>query len=327
MAFTYLRRLTMGLLAVSFARCAAMLRVLAYSVVVLAGLLAYGVHSARGAVGERSLALGRELENMRDVLGNTKMVVLNGQRMMLSTAVVPLDVRATLDRFEALCRGRPHALATAVELVPRVQVASADIPLVRRLGILRSDDARDGIVACVVRRGDGVRDLSDLVHYLSRTLDLGLLGDFFYAYARDASTGGKTQSHVVTSWTRGSFRPAAMFPANGDAPGSDSTLAARPGSSRRILSGVAVGAPYAIRVYESAEPLGAVLSGFDTHMAGLGWTRVQEPGIPEGARAYVHGTGVTSLVTAAKSNQSKRTVISLVEMGAGNPGAPSRGAE
>ena len=318
------RELALRALSLSFARHAALFRVFAYSVVVLAMFATYGVHSARGAVGERSLALGRELDGVRELLASTKTVELNGQRMMLSTAVVPLGFGAALDRFEELCRGRPHALAQSIELLPGATSAIADVPLARRLGILRKDGERDGIVACIVRRGEGVRDLAELVDGLARTLDVGLLGDFFYVYARDASVGDETRAHVITSWTHGSFRPKDMFPVTGDAPGSDSVLAARPGKSRRVLSGVAVGAPYAIRVYESQEAPVAALSGVEAGMAERGWTRMRDAGIPEHTRAFVHASGVTSLVTAAKSNGSESTVVSLVEMGAASaPWEPS----
>jgi hypothetical protein len=288
---------------------------LVYSLVSLGVLLGYGMHSARGAIGERSLALGRELDGMRDLLGNTKAVTLNGQRMMVSTAVVPLGVRAALDRFEGLCRRGPNGLAQAVDQLPEARSAGAEIPLVRRLGILRNDNASDGIVACIVHRGDRARELSELVADLTRSLDIGLLGDFFFVYARDASSSGKQQSHLVTSWTHGSFQPSAMFPASGDAPGSDSAIAARPTNARRVLSGVAVGASYALRVYESSVPPDAALAQFDASMTLRGWTRMQQARLPEASHVYTHASGITVLATAAASKIKAGTVFSLVEMG------------
>jgi hypothetical protein len=302
-----------------FSHYAGLLRVAAYSLVMLGALLGYGMHSARGAIGERSLALGRELDGMRDLLGNTKAVTLNGQRMMLSTAVVPLTVRAALDRFEGLCRRGPNGLAHAVDQLPAARSAGAKLPLARRLGILRNDDARDGIVACIVHRGDRALELSELVDGLTRTLDIGLLGDFFFVYARDASTGDKPQSHLITSWTHGSFQPSAMFPASGDAPGSDSLLAARPASSRRVLSGVAVDAAYALRIYESSEPPSAALLQFDASMRLRGWLRMQEARLPEATHVYTHESGLTVLATAAPSKLQESTVFSVVEMGEARP--------
>jgi hypothetical protein len=302
-------------LARCFARSAAAVRVSAYALVILSVLLGYGVHSARGAIGERSLALGRELDGMRDLLGSTKAVTLNGQRMMLSTAVVPLGVQAALDRFESLCRRGPNGLALAVDQLPAARDAGAQLPLARRLGILRNDNARDGIVACIVHRGDRPLELSELIDGLSKTLDIGLLGDFFFVYARDTSKSDQPQSHLVTSWTHGSFQPSVMFPAGGDAPGSDSLLATRPAGARRVLSGVAVDAPYALRVYESSEPPDAALNQFDKDMALRGWLRMQQARLAETTHVYTHTSGITALATAGKSRLKDGTVFSLVEMG------------
>ncbi|HET7540895.1 MAG TPA: hypothetical protein VFK05_13525 [Polyangiaceae bacterium] len=302
----------------AFARCAGLIRVSLYSVLMLGLVLGYGVHSARGAIGERSLALGRELEGMRDLLGNTKAVTLNGQRMMLSTAVVPLGVSAALDRFEALCQRGPNALAHAVDQIPEARSAGARIPISRRLGVLRNDNPRDGIVACIVHRGDRVLELSELMERLTQTLDIGLLGDFFFVYARDASVGGKRQSHLITSWTHGSFQPSLMFPASGDAPGSDSLLAARPGDARRVLSGVAVDAPYALRVYETDAPPGPALARFDTSMADRGWLRLQPAKLADTTHVYTHRSGVTALAIAASSKLETCTVFSVIEMGSPN---------
>jgi|GEM_PF-1103454 len=298
------------------ARYAGLVRLSVYSLVMLGVLLGYGMHSARGAIGERSLALGRQLESMRDLLGDTKAVTLNGQRMMVSTAVVPLGVQAALDRFEGLCRKGPNGLAHAVDQLPAARSAGAQIPLARRLGILRNDSPRDGIVACIVHRGDRPLELSELIDGLTRTLDIGLLGDFFFVYARDASAGPNSQSHLITSWTHGSFQPSAMFPASGDAPGSDSLLAARPPGTRRVLSGVAVDAPYALRVYESSERPDVALEKFDASMGLRGWTRMQQAGLPAATHVYTHSSGISALATAGASKIRAGTVFSLVEMGA-----------
>jgi len=310
------RALATRTLARCFFRYAGLVRVATYSLVMLVVLLGYGMHSARGAIGERSLALGRKLDGMRDLLGNTKAVTLNGQRMMLSTAVVPLSVPAALDRFESLCRGGPNGLALAVDQLPEARAAGAQLPLARRLGILRNDTARDGIVACVVHRGDRTLELSELIDGLTKTLDIGLLGDFFFVYARDTGKADQPQSHLVTSWTHGSFQPSLMFPVSGDAPGSDSLLAARPTGARRVLSGVAVDAPYALRVYESSEAPGTALTQFDQSMALRGWLRMQQARLSETTHVYTHTSGITALATAAASRIKEGTVFSLVEMGA-----------
>lgn len=285
-------------------------------------LLGYGMHTARGAIGERSLALGRKLDGMRDLLGTTKAVTLNGQRMMLSTAIAPLSVQLALDRFEGLCRQGPNGLAHALDQIPEARSAGAQLPLARRLGILRNDDAHDGIVACIVHRGDRALELSEILESLTKTVDVGLLGDFFFVYARDASVGDKQQAQLITSWTHGSFQPSAMFPASGDAPGSDSQLATRPAGARRVLSGVAVDAPYALRVYETSDSAGPALTKFDASMVRRGWLRQQQAGLPDSTHVYTHSQGITALATAGPSKLKEGTVFSLVEMG--QPTQPPR---
>ena len=318
-----LRKLGARALARGVAHGAGLARVSAYALLMLGVLLGLGMHSARGAIGERSLALGRKLDEMRVMLGNTKAVTLNGQRMMLSTAVVPVGVRSALDQFESLCRGGPHQLALAVEQLPGARRAGTEIPLARRLGILRHDDDRDGIVACIVNRGERPLELSELIPALSRTLDIGLLGDFFFVYARAADNAGKAQTHLITSWTHGSFQPAQMFPATGDAPGSDSLLAARPADARRVLSGVAVDAPYALRVYESSTEPSAALARFDADMAQHGWLRMAQAHIPEWTHTYIHTSGLTALATSARSKIKDGTVFSVVEMGTPDSAPPA----
>lgn len=319
MALSRVTRVALRSLLPSRRRAGGSLRVCAYASVVAAALLAYGAHVARAAAAERSLAVGRELDALPALAGSTKTIVLNGQRMMLSSAVVPRSVRAALDDAEQRCVRAPNALLRAVERVPGARAASARLPLVRRLGILRDENERDGVVACLLHEGDEPAPLAALTAEFVRTLDVGRLGDFLYVYARDASAGGTRQAHVIASWTHGSFQPATMFPVSGDAPGSDSPLAARPAGTRRVLSGVSADAAYALRVYESPRPVTRALAEFDADMSARGWTRMADAGAPVATHLYRHASGVTALATAAPGRHAANTVFSLVEMGAPHP--------
>jgi len=297
-----------------------LLRAASYLFFVAVCVLLYGVHAARAALSERSLGVGRELERLHATLGSTKTLVLNGQRMLLSSAVVSQDVQSVLNQVAELCRQQPNALARAVDRVlapyPAAHAASTNTADLRRLAILRNQHAEDGIVACITSRSETPPPLSELVGHLTQSLDLGVLGDFVYTYARSAKTKERVQTHVITVWTSGSFRPADMFPATGDAPGTDSTLVGRPARSRRILTSVAVDAPYALRVYESELPLSGALAQLEQGMGPRGFTRLLPSGLAPNTRFYQHLSGVSLLFTINESQGSQRRVISVVEMGA-----------
>ncbi|HMA93421.1 MAG TPA: hypothetical protein VKP30_12090 [Polyangiaceae bacterium] len=317
-----LQAVTMRVLVKEGRRSLAVMRVVSY--VVFAGCLAAVVSTrvARGAMSEATLSLGRQLEGIRDLLGSTKVATVNGQRVYVSTAVVPLDVKTVLDRFERECASNPNALLQAIhhertaERLSHAAPASAAPPgleLRAKLGIMREDDEHDGVVACLAQRRDTRRSLPELAYELGRTLDVGLLGDFFYTYAVKTKEG---ESHVITTWTLGSFKPLEMFPSSGDAPGADSPMTPRPRDTRRVFSGIASDAPYAIRVYESKRDLATVLASFDQDMKARHWTRVEEVASETKTRAYIHASGIQVIATANSSNE--RTLVSLVEMGAGN---------
>lgn len=301
-------------------RYAAILRVASFLTFTVCLATVAMTRVARGAMSEASLSFGRQLESIRDLLGSTKAATVNGQRVHVSTAVVPLDVKVVLDRFERECATHPNALLQAIHHErtaehlsqnPPSDVGPLGLELRTKLGIMREDDDHDGVVACLAQHREG-RPLADLAHELSRTLDVGLLGDFFYTYAVKTKEG---ESHVITTWTQGSFRPLEMFPSSGDAPGTDSPTMPRPRDARRVFSGIAADAPYAIRVYESKGDLSTVLASFERDMDARHWTRVPEVAERDNARAYIHSSGIQVVATTGRSNGG--VLISLVEMGAG----------
>jgi hypothetical protein len=61
------------------------LRLAAYVAMVCGVLFVVLTRSALGAVREASLEIGRRLEGLDDVLGATKVVEVNGQRVFVST--------------------------------------------------------------------------------------------------------------------------------------------------------------------------------------------------------------------------------------------------
>ncbi len=279
------------------------------------GLLgaALSARGAWGAIGEGSLAAGRQMYALRDVLGSTKTIAFNGQPMNISTAVVHAEVGAVLDRFQAECGQNQGALSRVLGERDAPEAVAVNNALQRGrtpFGVLRADDANDGIVVCLVdHRYKGV-PAAELLEKFNETRDLSLFGDMMYVFAKKVDA---ERTHVITTWTSGPFRVFDLFPATGDAPGDDSALIARPVASRRILSGVAVDAPYGIRVYESDEPVDELFARFDEEMAARGWERATAPSVKPNARVFFHPSGAIAEAVASKS--AHKTVFSTVEMG------------
>lgn len=305
-------------------RYVASLRVVAYGMVVFAVFGLVTARAAAGAVGEASLALGRQLDGLRDVLGNTKTLELNGQPMFVSTSVVPGAVKDVLDRFQGACDARPGELAIASDALSRGAPAKGAPGHFPSLRVLRREDEKDGVLACFVRRTESQRPVGELLRELKRTQDFGLLGDGFFVYARSTGSGA---THVITTSTFGSFKALSMFPPEGDVPGSDSSLAARPPHARRVLSALAAGAPYGVRAYESEDAPDVVLAAFDAEMAKRGWAAVPAKIAGDGRRAhaFMHPSGVSALVCVGVSRG--RTLVSLVETGDAGKGPGGRGAK
>ena len=104
-----------------------------------------------------------------------------------------------------------------------------------------------------------------------------------------------------------------MFPATGDAAGSDSRVLPRPPGSRRTLSAAAAGMPYAVRTYESNEGRAEVERFYDGWMKARGWIRAARVE-SEGASAYFRQDGYQVFLVLAE--EEGRTYATLVEAGA-----------
>lgn len=74
-----------------------------------------------------------------------------------------------------------------------------------------------------------------------------------------------------------------LFPAEGDAPGSDLEGVARPENSRRTLTAIVGKNEHAVRVYESSMSVGPAVQSYDRQMSALGFATT---GTLEDARMY-----------------------------------------
>jgi len=293
-----------------------MVRVSVYCACVCTGVAAVAARSALGAAAEASLAMSRQFEGLSDVVGPGHAIDLNGQRVYVASSTTTANPNDVLDRFAQLCRERPSAFARAA--AEGITDGSSESARSAGIGVVRQDDKHDGVLGCFL--GSSVARLgmpaSELFREVVRTQDIGVLGDFVLVYARAMGDG---RTHIVTTSTRGSFKVLAMFPAAGDAPGSDSSISARPRAARRLLSGTTGQAPYAVRIYESTDSLTTMFDGLDVDMTARGWSRLHDQGLPEGTHLYFHTSGAHLLATAQRTHA--HTVVSMAEMGAGDPAA------
>ncbi|MEZ4260518.1 MAG: hypothetical protein R3B36_15695 [Polyangiaceae bacterium] len=262
---------------------------------------------------EVSMGVGHNLAKLEDLTSGAYLVRVNGAKVHWASARTPLSVENVLDRFESYCRESPSALGHALSDVPaalegRIPIDKADPA---RAGVIRDATGARGMVACFVGepgdRGD-LPALSRRLDAFGRTGDLSQLGRFRYAFAERRTR----DTRVVTVWTDGALDVARMFPASGDAPGTDPMFLPRPIRSRRTLSASLDGFPAGVWLYES-EARGEELRA-DAERA-LG-TSGFVPAAPwtSGARAFVRADGAEVLVSIRPTGDSRRrSVVSAVE--------------
>ncbi|HYO96874.1 MAG TPA: hypothetical protein VER33_20325 [Polyangiaceae bacterium] len=301
------------------ARVRGMLRVVVYlSCLNLAFTAVYATRAhaqAEQTVQRTGLELLRQLGPT--IMGPTQGVELNGQPMFLSSQATRHSVSEVLEAFERHCEN-PAGAPTEPAPKPAVTIDTWDFSrlLISRL---EEQDGSVGQVGCVAaRERDKTFDgfVKRLAKFVS-TLDLAELGDMRYAVARRDKKTGVTQ--VLAMWTEGSLNIPAMFPAAGDAPGSDSRHAPRPPEAVRVLSAEVNDHPYALRQYDTSKSVSEVLDFYTRSMPARGWRTAPlpaQPGTPtlnDNLRVFMEG-GAAILVVANVTPEGK-TGVSLVELG------------
>lgn len=174
-------------------------------------------------------------------------VFLNGQSFRLSSGTTARTADEVLDHFEARCGEIDGSLPDVFEALelPASQVSPAPT--------LRVGDGMRGYVACLEMGPQEVTlgDFFQRVGAYRNSGDLSELGDFRYVFADEMGEGDERSTHFVTVWTVGSLNLGAMFPEEGDAPGTDAADVDRPPTSRRVLSGYERGQSQRLTVYET----------------------------------------------------------------------------
>jgi len=270
---------------------------------------------------EKATLLGRELLPLGDLLEGVTALRLNGERLDLSSSVVPnTNVHSVLDRVERLCRESPGPLAI------RLEQAAASLPsgvprahelreLLRRAAVSREETEGSGSVLCFTGSASRAHASDSSEAFAARfaeTRDLAELGQLRYFSVRqgDAASGEEHDTKVLALFTQGSFRLDSLEPPpNGDAPGSDSRVIPRPPDSVRLFSAEAMGAPYSVRIYETSAPPAIVLAFYDRAMHDF--TSPLDSSTELG-RAYLKG-GRPVLVTLDADDA--KTLVTLSEVG------------
>jgi hypothetical protein len=294
------------------------LRVAAYLSAV--GGLSLGFLSTRAnaKLREQSLSLSQELLPIADLLRDATALRLNGEVINFSMTVVEdTNVTQVLDRVQAQCEKSPGPLAqqsrSLLEGLPDSLPGSAAVKaLMSKLVVTRQESDGQGAVLCFT--GDGSPPDPNFAENFAKTQDLGALGKLRYVMAGQGSVAQhESQStRVISLWTEGQFRLESLAPPDsGDAPGTDSALMPRPPRSARIFSAETVGAPYAVRIYETDAAAHEVLAFYDARMTA--YSQLTMAGYEQTARAYIKNAQPLLLQLTQRDS---KTVVTLSEVGA-----------
>ncbi len=299
------------------------LRMSLYSTLVFGGVAAAASRSVYADVREMGLAVGHQLAKLEDLTGGASIVRINGAELHRASALTAQSTHEVLDRYESYCRDNPGALATAMRDIPTAMVDRAFLPKVDpiRASVVRDESGDRGMVVCFASDpatgGEPARSLAERLQALAETGDLSKLGHFRYVFA-EKNASGRPGSHVVTFWSDGELNLDKMFPARGDAPGTDSSLVPRPVGARRTLSASVDGSPAAVRIFDSPGKRAVSERAFDESLKAKGFVNVALPASPASV-AYLRADSAQVFLSFVESES--RTTVTMVEATA----APNEG--
>jgi hypothetical protein len=243
-------------------------------------------------------------------------LVLNGQRLFVSSAVTDLGVGEALDRFSQECSNASAAVR------PELQI-------VRRALVRRTEDERRGHLACLALHPElsSMRQLGDAVRSFAQSRDLAALGGVRVVRVRARPEGG---SHALAFWTEGAFRPFELFaPVGEGAPRTSAGGVPAPAGARQDLSLSAPGRPYGLHGYHVPLPLDQALRYYDQALQAAGFTALdpaawglewQEPG--KDARVFSSGQGAVYVIGVAVGTGTRVLVMESAAMASAAAGGP-----
>ena len=279
-----------------------------YLVLLLAAAVAGLTAQVRAQLGQRLWQLGDELAALDTGAGADSTLELNGATLQLSSLTVEAELGVVLDRFDALCAKDAPSLTAELQ---RVQ------PRATHGALLREQNAQGAVALCLAQPTDAsLQSLSERTGDYAGARDLSLFGQLRYLRARRTQAGAV---HVLFAHTTGPLPLAAMFPAHGDASGSDFAELPRPGSARRVLSMRLAGSGHGLVAYALQDASGHALQRYAQQLERNGFVQLQVAPQPSAAletRAFARA-GTLFLVHAR--SQGGHSVLSAVRIG---PRAP-----
>jgi hypothetical protein len=246
-------------------------RVAAYLTVVglVSGLVGSRVAHAKAT--DAAMDIGEKLTAL-DLGDGARELVLNGEHVRIATAQTAMPLHAVLDRLQAGCENDADGLATDLADLSAALERKNDAKGHAGIGLLRDERAGRGVVTCFATGEDSSMDAVRVrLGRFLQTHDLADVGRLRYMAARSLPEGGTL---VVSTWTEGSLSLDALFPATGDAKGSDPSFAPRP-AGRRLLSVQTPPAPYGLFVYAIAnEAPDRVLARYEDDLTKRGFMKL-----------------------------------------------------
>jgi len=289
-----------------------LVRLTTYLVCVCLVSAALAARVAYAKANEAALEFGEQLSGLEDLTRGANVILVNGERFHRVNAFVADSVGLVLDRIQKDCETTPGLLGQAASEAERSNRKALDkyhlSPNIMR-GIVRHEEEGRGMVACFTdARASGFAGLADAAKRFAKTSNLGEFGHFRYAFARRTDDGG---TMVTTLWADTELNLSTMFPARGDAAGSDSSVLPRPATSRRVLAASAEAEPYALRLYDTAAGAASVRRFYEDWLQKHGWISAGKA--QQGGFSYLRDDGYQVIVTI--SERKGRTAVGLVEAG------------
>lgn len=289
------------------------LRLSVYLLCVFVILSVLAGRSLYAHVKDAARALGRELHGLSALTKGAETVRVNGATFHHAALTVEQSVSTVLDEVEVHCQKSTGLFASTMrELESRHRGMLDQYPELGglRRGVFRDESESGGTLVCFVGKGQsGLKGLIRAAERFMATSDLSEFGFVRYATAERTKDG---RTRVAVLWTDEELSMSKMFPATGDAAGSDSRELPRPPNARRTLTAAAEGMPFALRLYESRDRRASLGSLYERWMTEHGWT-VAAKEAQRDTVAYHHRDGRQVFVSLSEANA--RTYVTLLEAG------------
>ena len=289
------------------------LRLLAYFSCVSLGLLLLAARGLYAASREDAFNFGHELIGLSDLTRGAETLTLNGERFHHSLVVSAEPLGTVLDRVVDHCQKNPGPAARAIDEVAaraRTRFERLAPPGALRHAVFREESATRGMVLCFVGGPEFGSALSWLsaVRRFSSTRDLSVFGRLRYSFAERTEHG---RTRVVSLWADTGLNLTTLFPATGDAAGTDSTVLPRPPAARRTLSAGAEGMPFAVRSYESSQSVAAAQHFYDAWLTQHGFRVAHD--VDSNSSSYLRADGYQAFLSLMQTDG--HTYITVTETG------------